>query len=109
MTTMINRDKKVAIEDALPGMVLSTDVLDARGGMLIAKATVLSEATLTALRRRGIDAVHVLDDAVCVQDQAAELERLQLRLDSLFRKCETNRACTVLRQQILEYRLGSSE
>lgn len=106
---MINRHKAVAIDDALPGMILSLDVLDARGGMLVPKATVLSDAMLTSLRRRGIDLFHVADDALCVEDQAAESERVRSRLDVLFKNCEGDRVRTLLRQEIMTYRLGESE
>jgi hypothetical protein len=103
------RYRLMDLEDVAAGMTLSEAVLDGRGGMLLPSATVLTDAMLTSLRRRGIDTVFLVNDDVSEADLQAERERLQKRLARLFRKCKGNSASTELMQCITTYRLGEAE
>jgi hypothetical protein len=94
------------LDDVVAGMTLWDAVLDARGEILLPEATILTDAMLASLRRRGIDMVYVVNDDISEADLQAERERVQQRLASLFRKCQTNPACGVLLQRITEYKLG---
>jgi hypothetical protein len=87
-------------------MTLSDDVLDTHGGVLLARGTAMTEATLSSLRRRGIDKLLVLNEALSAAELAAERERLQQRLDWLFRKCRHQGASELLWQSVTQYRLG---
>lgn len=106
---MMNRVLELDVDDAVAGMVLADDVLDARGGVLLPKATALTDAMLTALQRRGIDTIHVVNDAISEEELRAERERVQQRLAKLFRKCGSDRTAGILLQRITEYRLGEME
>ena len=106
---MTNRPKELAIENASAGMVLFDDVLGARSEILLPASTVLSDDMLVSLRRRGTLLLRVVDTTLCEPEPAIDCEQLQARLDYLFRHCGENRSCHFLRQQILEYRLGSSD
>lgn len=106
---MINRCKEVDLDDAEPGMVLSEAVLDVHGSVLLPVAATLTESMLTALRRRGIDSIFVVNDDISEEELKAERERVQLRLTRLFRHCGTDGACGALLQQINEYRLGGTQ
>jgi hypothetical protein len=103
---MINRYKHVELDDAVAGMVLAEDVLDGQGGILLPQKTALTDALLTSLRRRGIDTVHVVNDDISEEELNAERQRVQRRLARLFRKCQDDRICGILLQQVTEYRLG---
>lgn len=103
---MISKHKKLDLEDAEAGMTLSENVFDAKGGVLLPGKTVLTDALLTSLRRRGIDSICVLDDEVSEEELMEERERVRQRLEHLFRKCRNDRTCAVLQQHISAYRLG---
>ncbi len=106
---MIKRCKEVDVDDAEPGMVLFEAVLDAHGSVLLPEAAALTEAMLTSLRRRGIDRILVVNDAISEEALKAERERVQARLEHLFRRCGNAGACGELRRQIIEYRLGGTQ
>ena len=103
---MISRHKQLDLDEALPGMTLSDDILDAHGGVLLPRGTTMTEATLLSLRRRGIDELLVMNEALSAADLAAEQERLLQRLDRLFRKCRNQAASELLLQSVTQYRLG---
>lgn len=106
---MISRCKQLDLDDAVAGMVLAEAVLDAQGGVLLPHSTTLTDSLLTSLRRRGIDTVFVVDDNISEEELKAERERVQRRLEQLFRKCPDSGACGALRQNIAGYRLGDAE
>lgn len=87
-------------------MTLAQPVFDDRGAMLLPHGTVLTEAMLLSIRRRGIDQLVVLDDTVSDADLALERERLQQRLALLFRRCGNQGASALLLQSVTQYRLG---
>lgn len=105
---MLNRQKKQDMDDVIAGMVLAEAVHDSHGGVLLPSATTLTEAMLTSLRRRGIDSVFIVNNAISEAELEAERERIRKRLAELFRHCSSNRACAVLAQRILEYRSGET-
>lgn len=106
---MLKRHKLLGLDDVVAGMALSEDVRDGHGNVLLPKAATLTDAMLASLRRRGIEMVNVVDDAVSEEQLRAERERVQQRLAKLFRKSKGDRISTMLRQRILEYRLGEMQ
>jgi hypothetical protein len=98
--------RQMDLDDVVSGTVLGEPVVDGRGVTLLPSATVLSEALITSLRRRGIDTVFVVNDDVCAAELEAENERVQQRLATLFRKCNGSSASTELFQHMIAYRLG---
>jgi hypothetical protein len=105
---MISRHKQFDLDEVLPGMTLSEDILDAHGSMLLPRGTIMTEATLVSLRRRGIDKVLVLNEALSTADLAIEREHLRQRLDRLFRKCRNQEANEALLRSVTQYRLGGT-
>ncbi|HYD59277.1 MAG TPA: hypothetical protein VEC35_02925 [Noviherbaspirillum sp.] len=103
---MIRKIKQLDLDDAEAGMVLSEDVLDGKGGVLLPAKTELTDALLTSLSRRGIDSVWVVNNDVSEEELREERERVQQRVEHLFRKCRNDRTCAVLLQHISAYRLG---
>jgi hypothetical protein len=106
---MITRHRQVDTDDAQPGMILSEPVLDAHGTVLLPVATALTDSMLGSLLRRGIDKVFVVDDTISDEELEAERQRVQVRLDRLFRHCTGKGASDLLRQRIADYRVGSEQ
>lgn len=94
------------LDDVVEGMTLADPVFDDHGGMLLPRGTILTNAMLLSVRRRGIDQLVVLDDTVSDADLAEERERLQQRLALLFRRCDDQGSSALLLQSITQYRLG---
>lgn len=105
----MRRNYQVTLDEASPGMVLSDDLLDAQGSVLLPAGTTLSESTLNSLRRREVDMLPILGDELPDVDDAAAMEKHKERLQQLFRKhTEEDMATEILRQFIQRFRLGES-
>ena len=96
----------VPVASTLPGMVLSDELLDSHGLVLLAKGTVLTEAIIASFGRHQIDMVPVARvEAHCAPDAAA----VQARLDIVFRRHdrddESDWAGNLLRRYVEDYRL----
>ena len=97
------------IDDVVAGAVLAEALRDPGGAVLLAAGAVLTDATLKALRRRGITALGVLAFAAADSGAAslAERERQCARLARLFRNCaasDTSSASAMLLARLLHYR-----
>lgn len=104
---MIARHLQLDLEEAEPGMILSTTLYDSHGGVLLPSGAELTESSLTSLRRRGIDQVNVVNDQISEADLAIERTRLQERLAKLFRNCADKGASNSLQESIMQYRVGT--
>lgn len=102
----MKRFRVVATSDACDGVRLYQDVRDRSGNMLLPKSTVLTAAMMQSLRRRGIDAVQVVDDSVTAEGLAAERQRVQERLAYLCRHAGDGRANLLLRRAVEQYRMA---
>lgn len=102
---MISRHRKMALDEAVAGIALTQDVPDGKGGVYLPRGTVLTEALLGVLRRRGIDAIFVFNDAVSEEELRDERERVEQRVGRLFRKCRGERAADALFTSVLQYRM----
>jgi hypothetical protein len=104
---MISRYKQLDLDDAEAGMVLAADVLDHQGSVLLPAGAPLTEALLTSMRRRAIDSVRVVNDAISGEDLARERERIAARLATLFRQPAQNSANALLQAELTAYRMES--
>jgi hypothetical protein len=105
----MRRNYQVTLDEASAGMILSDDLRDAQGSVLLPAGTTLSDSTLTSLRRRGIDMLSIQGDELPDADDAAAQEKYKERLQQLFRKHgEDDMATEVLRQLVTRFRLGES-
>jgi hypothetical protein len=102
---MIRKYKEVELDDAEAGMVLAAEVLDHQGSVLLPAGAPLSEQLLTSMRRRGIDSVRIVDDAVSSADLAAERDRVEQRIAQLFRRPDAGAAHALLRAELRAYRM----
>lgn len=87
-------------------MRLYGDLRDRAGNLLLPKSTVLSRATINALRRRDVEVVSVVDDTVTDEQLAAEREHALARIEHLFRHAGTGPANALLRNVVEAYRIA---
>lgn len=106
-------EKSLPIDEVNAGMVLARELRDAHGSVLLPAQSTLTDATIAALMRRGIDSVTIeYEEAVSEAElalQQAELalqrERRAKRLTHLFRLCGTDDANGSLHRLVSQYRL----
>lgn len=101
------------LSQVLAGMVLSDELLDAQGKVLLPQGTVLTEATLALMPRHNIVALPVLDTGVADEDVTRDRTAHALRLTQLFRKNDPDNdadwATGLLRRYVSQFRVGSGE
>lgn len=92
-----------------PGMILSDELQDDQGHVLLPRGAVLTAATIALLPRHGIESLAVLAPGGAEAQAAAEPDALQQRLAHLFRKNDIDNnedwATGILRRYIEDYRL----
>jgi|EP01034_Spumella_vulgaris_P043168 hypothetical protein len=93
------------------GMILSDELLDAHGHVLLPQGTVLTESMLALMPRHGIESlpiatVHQPSEA----EQAAGRQQRLERIERVFRKndpdSDSDWATALLRRFVTDYRLG---
>ncbi|NHZ80086.1 hypothetical protein F2P44_12475 [Massilia sp. CCM 8695] len=101
----------LALADVEPGMVLSDELLDRQGQVLLPKGAILTDRTIALLPSHGIDAVPVLRSAGAAPAQprsAPDLAASGKRLAILFRKHQPDDthdwATSALRRYVEDYR-----
>ncbi|MDQ1812523.1 hypothetical protein RBA41_04325 [Massilia sp. CCM 9210] len=103
----------LALAEVEPGMVLSDDLLDRQGQVLLPKGAILTDRTIALLPSHGIDAVPVLRSGAAAPAPAAPRSASDLaasgqRLARLFRKHQPEDAhdwaTSALRRYVEDYR-----
>ncbi len=98
----------LALAQLKPGMILSDEVLDPQGHVLLPKGAVLSEATIASLGRHHVDSLAVMAEPDPVHD-AAVLNARTARLAHLFRRHDPDDqndwATGILRHYMEDFRL----
>lgn len=100
----------MALAQVQEGMVLSDELLDLQGKVLLPQGTVLSTEMLAALHRHDIEALPIVLEATrSVQEVACALEQHRQRIAYLFRKNdpadESDPATGTLHRLVLDFRL----
>ncbi len=110
---MAENYKQLPLNQTQPGMVLSDDLLDRQGNVLLPRGVELTATTLASLERHGIEMLPIESGALSEVDQEAEFEHHRQRLLRLFRQPQqsatppTDATCT-LQQYVTNFRLGKS-
>ena len=105
----------LALAQVQVGMILSDELLDVQGQILLPQGTVLTAAMLALMPRHGISMLAVLAPAESPEQQAAARLQRQQRLDHLFRRhdadsiADADWASTLLRNYVAHFRLGDTE
>ena len=96
-----------------PGMILSDELLDAQGHVLLPQGTVLTEAMLALMPRHGIAVLPILQEQVSPEAVQATLNHHEARIAQLFRKndadSDSDWATATLRRFVADFRLGAEE
>lgn len=100
----------VVLQDVVAGAVLADDVVDAVGRVLLPRGTELGDATLSGLRRRGVESValEVAEAAEDVDRRAAHRRAVEQELHVRFRRAGEGAATRLLFRATLEYLLEKS-
>ncbi|MCC6073382.1 hypothetical protein ACFSQU_06575 [Massilia sp. GCM10020059] len=97
----------LAVAKARPGMILSDELLDSQGHLLLPRGAVLTEATIALLPRHGIESVAV--QVAAAAQPAPDPDAVAQRLAHLFRKNDIDNqndwATGILRRYVEDYRL----
>jgi hypothetical protein len=96
----------LTLNRAKAGMVLSHELVDANGLVLLAKGVVLTESMIASLHRHHVEAVAV--ESSGEPGPPPDPAAVQARLDHLFRhndRSEDDPATTTLRRYVEHYRL----
>lgn len=103
---MTSRSQQLELDKVSAGMVLSDDLLDSQGKILLPQGTTLTDATLASLHRHNVEILPILCEALSEDDAAAEHERYLARLAVLFRKHADDEATALMLQYVTNFRLG---
>ncbi|MCL6485520.1 hypothetical protein [Janthinobacterium lividum] len=101
------------LEQVRPGMVLSDVLLDAHGQVLLPQGAVLTENMLSLMPRHGIDMLPIQVPPPSPEEVTAQQAAHSTRLAHLFRKHDPDdpedKATTLLRSYVTQYRLGKGD
>lgn len=99
----------LALSQVEPGMILSDELLDKQGQVLLPRGAVLTAATIALLPAHGIDTLAVLlPGGAAVAKTAPDAEAIELRLARLFRHVDVDDpawASGTLQRYISDFRL----
>ncbi|MBI1891522.1 MAG: hypothetical protein HYS18_12800 [Burkholderiales bacterium] len=102
---MSKRSKQIALDEAEPDMVLAEDLLTPRGKVILPQGATLTAKTIESLHRYEVSSLRVeLSDDVSAAEDAAEKERQLERITRLFRKSAEDKAATLLKQYVTQFR-----
>ena len=92
------------------GMVLSDELLDLQGQVLLPQGTILTAAMLALMPRHGVEILPILVGGAFDEKQVVDREQHQKRIAHLFRKHEPGNdadwATGLLRSYITDFRLN---
>jgi hypothetical protein len=103
----------IPLAQAEPGMVLSDELLDLQGHVLLPQGTVLTEAMLELMPRHGIAVLPITTPPISLDELVASRHHFQQRIDHLFRKHDPDDdadwATGLLRHYVTDFRLGMED
>ncbi|MGO4380566.1 hypothetical protein AB4Z19_19990 [Pseudoduganella sp. RAF19] len=100
----------LALADVQPGMVLSDELLDVHGKVLLPQGTVLTAEMLALMPRHGVTALPIAQAEKSATELAAEHEKQRERIAHLFRLHDPDNgddwAANALRRLVIQFRTG---
>lgn len=102
-------DKQFPLSDVVPGMVLSNDLVDTQGQILLPRGAVLTEKTIDSMQRHNIASVRVVIGELSKEEEELRIKKAHMRLAYLFRGTEENPTNHLLHQYVANFRLGECE
>ena len=82
---MAKNFRLVLLEDVVPGMVLSDNLLDRHGKVLLPEGTTLNEKLIDSLQRYEMEMLPVYEEPLTEAQRAARVADRMARLEVLFR------------------------
>lgn len=101
--------KQFALSEVIPGMVLSDDLRDAQGQVLLPEGATLTERTIESLHRHQVDSLTIAMGELTPEEEAAQRAHFQTRIERLFRKLDDSEANGLLHRYIRNFRLGGQQ
>lgn len=98
--------KLLPLNEVLAGMSVANDLLDIHGELILGQGTIVTEAILLSLLRRGLETLDIVAEKIAAPGPEAEMELRRLRLAKLFRRCGDGPADKLLIRYLMQYRLG---
>ena len=98
----------IPLAEVQPGMVLSDDLIDHQGQVMLAKGTKLSDGTLASLARHGVNSLPIEAPPLSPEELAARRAHEAERIEIVFRKLDTDSpgSARILRELVTAYRMG---
>ena len=97
-----------ALADVKPDMVLSDDLLDPQGQVLLPKGATLTNHTIESLHRHDVVSVRIVMGEQSPEEDAIQRAHFQMRLERLFRKSDDDGANGLLQRYTRTFRLGEN-
>lgn len=101
--------RQLALADLRPDMVLSDNLLDPQGQILLPKGTVLTQHAIDAMHRHEVVSVPIVIGELTPEELATQKEHIEARLARLFRLPGQTQADLLLLRYIRHFRLGEEE
>lgn len=102
--------KQLTLAEVTPGMVMSDDLLDPQGQVLLPKGATLTERTIESLRRRhDVVSLRIVMGELTLEEEIAQRIHFQTRLARLFRRLDDSEANGTLQRYIRNFRVGGQE
>ncbi len=98
--------KQLPLAEVEPGMVLSDDLLDPQGQILLPKGATLTEQTIESLRRHDVASLRILMGELTPEEEAEQRAHHRARIEKLFRGLDDTPANGMLHRYISNFRLG---
>lgn len=102
----------LTLAEVQAGMILSDELLDLQGHVLLPQGTVLTEPMLALMPRHGIEVLPIVVTGASAQELAAIREQHKKRLLRLFRKHDPDNdadwATGLLRHYVVDFRMNHS-
>ena len=95
-----------ALADVKPDMVLSDDLLDPQGQVLLPKGATLTEHTIESLHRHDVVSVRIVMGELTPEEDAIQRAHFEARLERLFRKSDNEKSNGLLHRYVRTFRLG---
>jgi len=87
-------------------MVLSDNLLDPQGQILLPKGTVLTQHAIDSMHRHGVVSVPIVVGELSPEQEAEQRRHIEARLDRLFRLPGKSEADALLQCYVRNFRLG---
>lgn len=98
--------KQLTLKEVTPGMVLSDDLFDPQGQILLPKGATLTQHAIESLHRHDVVSLRIAIGELTEEEEIAQRVHFQARLARLFRNHDDSEANGLLHRYVRKFRLG---